>query len=366
MPSFFCEICQMKHRRILLHAAFWVAYGLYDGYLSAPLAGSSYEHLSFGQRLVLGYTAEMLVLAFKIPTTYLVIYGLVPRYFRSKNLPVLLLSLAAVTVAATMVSQFLWFNVIYPHVYEVSSPEPVASFARKLFRWLWNSIDILLLLSVATALKFFRLRQAAAEREKQLVEEKLQSELNFLRAQTNPHFLFNTLNNLYHLARKQSTDTPDAILKLSDLLRFMLYECTTSHIRISQEVKVIRDYLELERLRYGDRLQANFQVEVDDESQPIAPLLLLPFVENAFKHGASESRGETWVRIDLTVKNGSILFQVENAKDAANVDITEGIGLKNVKRQLELLYPKHELMLDNQGDKFVVELKIMLNNPMAQ
>ena len=362
----FCEICQMKHHRILLHFAFWLAYGLYDGYLNAPLAGSSYAHLGFGERMLLAYTAELGVLFYKIPATYFVLYFLVPRYFRTKNLMELVLSVLAVAIAATLVAKAFWFNVIYPHIYEVSNPEPVASFARKLLRWLWNSIDILLLLSVASAIKLFRMGQAASERERQLVEEKLQSELNFLRAQTNPHFLFNTLNNLYHLARKRSEDTPDAILKLSDLLRFMLYECTTPRIRISQEVKVIRDYLELERLRYGDRLRADFQVEVDDEDQPIAPLLLLPFVENAFKHGASESRGETWVRIFLRVKNGRLDFSVENAKDPSDREITEGIGLKNVKRQLELIYPEHELRLDNQGDKFVVGLKIVLNNPITQ
>jgi two-component system, LytTR family, sensor kinase len=352
----------MKHQRILLHIGFWLAYGLYDGYLNAPLSGTSYAHLGFGERMMLGYSAEMLVLAFKIPTTYFVLYWLVPMYFRTKKLPILLLSLALLTVAATFLSQSLWIHVIYPFIYQVSSPEPVATFARKLFRFLWSSIDILLLLSVASALKFFRLRQKAAERERQLIAEKLQSELNFLRAQTNPHFLFNTLNNLYHLARKRSEDTPDAILKLSDLLRFMLYECTTPRIRISQEEKVIRDYLELEGLRYGDRLRAEFSVELDDEDQHIAPLLLLPFVENAFKHGASESRGETWVRIILKVKNGSLSFQVENPKDPTDQAITEGIGLKNVKRQLELIYPNHKLSLENQGDRFIVNLKIPLND----
>lgn len=352
----------MKHRRILLHIAFWLAYGLYDGYLNAPLSGSSYAHLSFGERMMLGYTAELIVLCYKVPATYFVLYFLVPRFFKTKNLPVLVLSLVAAAVVVTIIAKLVWFNVIYPFVYEVSSPEPVASFARKLLRWLWNSIDILLLFSVASAIKFFKMGQAAAERETQLVEEKLHSELNFLRAQTNPHFLFNTLNNLYHLARKRSDDTPEAILKLSDLLRFMLYECTTPRIRISQEVKVIRDYLELERLRYGDRLRADFQVVLENEDQPIAPLLLLPFVENALKHGASETRGETWVRIDLTVKNAALLFRVENPKDAGNLGITEGIGLKNVKRQLELIYPTHELRLDNQGDKFVVNLEVKLSD----
>ncbi|MBI5917586.1 MAG: histidine kinase [Bacteroidetes bacterium] len=345
-------------RRILLHLAFWFAYALYDGYLAAPMAGSSFASLSFGERLQLAYTAELCLLAFKIPAVYLVLYVLVPRYFRNKNLFVFFVSLAVTAAVVTVINQMVWYKIIYPIIYGVSGPEPSANFAHAVFRWLWSSFDILMLLGVTTALKFFRLRLQATEREKQLMEEKLQSELNFLRAQTNPHFLFNTLNNLYHLARKRSTDTPDAILKLSDLLRFMLYECTTPNIRISQEIKVIRDYLELERLRYGDRLRADFQVEVDDEDQPIAPLLLLPFVENAFKHGASESRGETWVRIFLKVKNGALDFRVENAKDPGDGQIEEGIGLKNVKRQLELLYPEHELSLDNQGNSFVVNLKI--------
>ena len=216
------------------------------------------------------------------------------------------------------------------------------------------------------ALSLFRMRLAVAGREKQLVEEKLQSELRFLRAQTNPHFLFNTLNNLYHLARKRSDSTPDAILKLSGMMRFMLYECSAPRIRLSQEVNVIRDYLDLERLRYGARLDVGFQVEADEESRLIAPLLLLPFVENAFKHGASESQGNTWVRIFLLLKNGELHFRVENAKDPSERMAAEGIGLKNVKRQLELLYPAHSLELDDEGDRFSARLRIGLYNETRQ
>ncbi len=350
----------MNHRRILLHLAFWLAYGLYDGYLNAPISGSSYEYLSFGEKMMLAYSAELVVLLYKVPITYFVLYFLVPQYFKKRNLPLLVVSIFGVAIVGTLLAKLVWFTVIYPYIYEVPSPEPVTNLARSLLRWLWNSLDILPLLSVASAIKFFRLGLASAEREKQLVAEKLQSELNFLRAQTNPHFLFNTLNNLYHLARKRSEDTPDAILKLSELLRFMLYECTASQIQISKEVKVIRDYLELERLRYGERLKANFQVEMDNENCAIAPLLLLPFVENAFKHGASETRGDTWVSIFLQVKNGQLQLRVENPKAPSNGEIVEGIGLKNVKRQLELLYPKHSLTLDNQGDKFVANLNLPL------
>ena len=116
----------------------------------------------------------------------------------------------------------------------------------------------------------------------------------------------------------------------------MLYDCTAAQIPISKEVKVIRDYLELERLRYGERLKASFEVEMDVENYTIAPLLLLPFVENAFKHGASETRGDTWVSIFLQVKNDRLQLRVENPKALSNWEIVEGIGLKNVKRQLEL------------------------------
>ncbi|MBI1227508.1 MAG: hypothetical protein GC192_19910 [Bacteroidetes bacterium] len=348
----------MKQRRILMHLAFWAAYALYDGYLGAPMAGSSFAGLSFWERLQLGYTAEACLLVLKIPAVYFVLYVLVPRYFRNKLLWQLFAGLLMTTIFVALVNQTVWYKIIYPFIYKVSSPEPAVNMAHAVFRWLWSSFDILMLLGVTTALKFFRYRLSAAEKEKQLVEEKLQSELNFLRAQTNPHFLFNTLNNLYHLARKQSTDTPEAILKLSDLLRFMLYDCATTSIRISQEIKVIRDYLELERLRYGDRLQADFQVDLEDENETISPLLLLPFVENAFKHGASESRGETWVRIALRVKNGQLNFRVENEKSPGAGIFTEGIGLKNVKRQLELIYPKYALILDNQEDSFIVDLNI--------
>lgn len=352
----------MKQRRILLHIAFWLAYTLYDGYLSAPMAGTSFAGLSFWERLQLGYTVEACLLVFKIPAVYFVLYVLLPRYFKNKQLWQLVVGLLVVTAVVTVINQTVWYKIIYPYIYKVSAPDPAINLAHAVFRWLWSSFDILMLLGVTTALKFFRYRLHFAEKEKQLVEEKLQSELNFLRSQTNPHFLFNTLNNLYHLARKRSDTTPDAILKLSDMLRFMLYECATPSIRISQEIKVIRDYLELERLRYGDRLQADFQVDVDDESRAISPLLLLPFVENAFKHGASESRGETWVRIFLKVINGKLDFQVENAKSAAETEIKDGLGLKNVKRQLEMLYPNHSLNIDNQGNKFSIHLHFTLND----
>jgi hypothetical protein len=348
------------NRRLLLHIGFWLAYALYDGYLSTPWSGKTFESLGFWERLSIGYRAELVLLMFKIPAVYFVLYRLLPRSFQTKKYLVFGLQVLVTAAVFSFVNQFAWHNIIYPHIHGLEETRQKGSFWVELFRLGWSSIDIMMLFSVASALKLFRMRLQAAETERQLTAEKLQSELQFLRSQTNPHFLFNTLNNLYHLARKQSQTTPDAILKLSDLLRFMLYECTTPRIRLAQEIKVIRDYLDLERLRYGNRLDVDFQVEADDDQQLIAPLLLLPFVENAFKHGAAESRGETWVKIFLSLKNGVLDFRVENAKDTSETEIREGIGLKNVKRQLELVYPKHELTLDNTLDRFIAKLSIPL------
>ena len=198
-------------------------------------------------------------------------------------------------------------------------------------------------------------------REQRLVQEKLESELQFLRAQTNPHFLFNTLNNIYALARRESPQAAAVLLRLSKLLRFMLYECSNPTISLADEVKVIHDYLELEKLRYNDRLEVNYREDIDQPNQPIAPLLLLPFIENAFKHGASENRFFTHIDIQLSVKKGQLDFRIENDKEPENVPSANGLGLHNVQRQLELLYPqKHQLSIDRQKNIFIVHLQINL------
>lgn len=352
----------MNWRRLLLHIGFWVVYALYDGYLSVPLSGTSFAHLSMGQRLWLGYLAEFVLLVVKIPAVYLVLYRFIPRSFQTKKYLSFGFQVFATVALVSTTSFFLWQKVIYPHIFHIDGPAPASSAWQVLFRALWSSFDFMMLISIASALRLFRMRIQTAEREKELIEEKLQSELRFLRAQTNPHFLFNTLNNLYHLARKRSEDTPDAILKLSELLRFMLYECAAPQISINRELKVIDHYLELERLRYGNRLAIRYRLEVDRDDELIAPLLLLPLIENAFKHGASESRGDTWVDIFIKINNRQLTMQVSNPKDLTSGNLQEGIGLKNVRRQLELIYPGHQLMLEDKGDEFCVYLSIHLSH----
>ena len=152
-----------------------------------------------------------------------------------------------------------------------------------------------------------KLKEAA----QQLRIEKQEAELNYLKSQTNPHFLFNTLNNIYSLARDKSDLTPESILRLSKILRFMLYETGGEYIAIEQELKVMTDYIALEKLRYDESLRVNFNHDLEDMKQSIPPLLLIPLVENAFKHGVSETRNQPFVEIHLSVKSRQLQFVVK-------------------------------------------------------
>ena len=205
---------------------------------------------------------------------------------------------------------------------------------------------------------YYRLKQSAHL----LRIEKQQAELSYLKSQTNPHFLFNTLNNIYSLAKDKSDLAPESILKLSKILRFMLYETSGNYISIEQEIKVLNDYLALEKLRYDETLHINFNYTIEDMRQAVPPLLLIPLVENSFKHGVSETRSRPFVDIHLTVNNNQLLFIVKNSFDNSGEpkNIKENIGLSNLRRQLELLYKEYQLSIKQEAGVFIAELKINL------
>ncbi len=205
---------------------------------------------------------------------------------------------------------------------------------------------------------YIKLKQST----QQLQIEKQQAELNYLRSQTNPHFLFNTLNNIYSLARDKSDLAPESILRLSKILRFMLYETSGDYIAVEQEIKIISDYIELEKLRYDDTLRINFNHDIEDMKQALPPLLLMPLVENAFKHGVSETRGQPFIDIHFSVSNRHLTFVVKNSSENLQdgTTVKENIGLSNLRRQLVLLYTDYSLNVDQAGFSFTATLKINL------
>jgi two-component system, LytTR family, sensor kinase len=209
-----------------------------------------------------------------------------------------------------------------------------------------------------------KLKEAA----QQLRIEKQQAELTFLKSQTNPHFLFNTLNNIYSLARDKSDLAAESILRLSKILRFMLYETSGAYIAIEQELKIITDYIALEKLRYDDSLRINFNHDIEDMNQALPPLLLIPLVENAFKHGVSETRNRPFVDIHLSVKQRQLVFVVKNSAEISSGDsgasagVKENIGLSNLRRQLQLLYTDYDLAVQQGESVFTATLKINLGS----
>lgn len=206
---------------------------------------------------------------------------------------------------------------------------------------------------------YTRLKQATQK----LQFEKQQAELNYLKSQTNPHFLFNTLNNIYSLARDKSDLAPESILRLSKILRFMLYETGGKYIAVEQELKIINDYIELEKLRYDDSLRIYFNHNIEDMKQSLPPLLLMPLVENAFKHGVSETRGEPYVDIHLSIINRNLEFVVKNSTERSGGEsVKENIGLANLRRQLELLYTDYKLTVEQGESVFTTILNINLNS----
>lgn len=208
-------------------------------------------------------------------------------------------------------------------------------------------------------------RKQERERE-ELQSQTIESELRFLKTQINPHFLFNTLNSLYALTLKKSDKASEVVLQLSEMMRYMLYECNEQQVTLSKEVSYIENYLQLEQLRLRKDINIEFKANGIIEGIMIAPLLFIPFIENAFKHGVANQIGTGYVYITLHAERSLIRFLVTNSK--ANINATSlsgkksgGIGLANVKRRLDLLYPqKNELLIEDNPDTYSVNLVIYI------
>ncbi|MFN0035650.1 MAG: sensor histidine kinase [Saprospiraceae bacterium] len=343
----------MNWQRISLHVLFWVVYTPLNAVLNCIL-----QRVPVIENFRFALISETFSLPVKLLLTYFVFYYVIPLYLdRSKIwklVGLLLLAFAVATVLYRLETAYIFYPIFQPDkVYNLLNPEGL----------LLTEFDLFITLAAAVTIKMIRVHYKSLEFEQELMREKLQSELSFLRAQTNPHFLFNTLNNLYVLARKKSDKTPDAIMMLSKIMRFVLYECRAPRIAVADEAKVLQDYIELERLRYNKRLTIDYQEDMDDPLTAIAPLLLLPFVENSFKHGAGGTTGDVQILIKIALRNRQLSFTVKNTVDA-DYDTqgnANGIGLRNVQRQLALIYPdQHQLSTNRENGFFTAHLKIDL------
>jgi two-component system, LytTR family, sensor kinase len=345
-------------KRVLLHIVFWLVY-LFQDVLLIYFLNTTRFNLSPQTGLVLAIENCFVILLPKLLFTYFMLYVILNKIGKGGIQKKAIVYSILTLIASLLLYRALVIYFVDPVINHLTSTLP---FFYPL-GFLVALMDIGFASGAAIAIKQVRLQLAGKEKEKNLVREKLEAELKFLRAQTQPHFLFNTLNNIYALARKKSDQTPEVVMKLSKLLRFMLYETAKPSIRIADEIKMLDDYIELEKIRYTNRLTINFMREIDDENEQVSPLLLLPFVENAFKHGASESRFTSYIHIDLKLQNRMLTFNIENTQESnERNEVNENIGLSNVKRQLELMYKEYSIDLKSESGLFKVCLTINLKS----
>lgn len=297
-----------------------------------------------------------------IALCYFNIYFLMPKFlFRKKYVPYIILILSAIFLMVVLkfnLTYFLISNNVWPEGPEVIN-------ALTLNYTLDMMIGELYVITFVTAIKvtldFLKEQKRVADLEK----NQLETELLFLKTQISPHFFFNTLNNIHSLALEKSNKTPNIILRLSELMRYLLYETRFERQSLQNEILCIQNYLDLEKIRHAGLLHVNMSISGDIQEKNIAPIILLTFVENAFKHGVNKNIGIVKVDIDFTIKGDFLYFTITNPLPAVtefknDMNRSSGIGLENVKKRLSLGYhPKdYKLTISNDESTFTVNLKI--------
>ncbi len=334
-------------KEIFLHLLFW---GIYV--LSEYLANMMHLHSNNNWTFI---CSTLLSLPLLMIPTYLIAFYVVPKFLIKNKIHWFLLS---VLIAAIFVfwGRIKWLELInYLENGQHFNIPPT-----KVIKNVIRDYSIIALAICIYIIGDWRKKQQLNE---QLIKAKAEAEIKLLKGQLQPHFLFNSLNNIYSLALMKSDLTADSILKLTELLDYLVYRASLEKVALSKEVQLLRNYVELEKLRYGEKLKIEMKLEENIDSIKISPLLLLPFAENCFKHGGVGTDGIFNITIHLQIENSQLLFQIENSKKTKKrIDnISGGIGLKNIQQRLQLLYPnEHELKIDDRNDFYKVRLTLNL------
>lgn len=341
----------LRQNRLLRHSLFWLV--IFATYIPVGmLDGDSIPVILLMNTCI--HIPQMLA-------AYFFAYLVIPRFvFRKRYALAILLGIAALYLFP-MLARLLTVHVgeelvrkrpfLQESVYEI-----MTDFGKLIF----NYVPVVYIVSFQFLfVKYFLEYKRSIEREMRLSKQKTEAELRTLKAQLHPHFLFNTLNNIYSLSLDQSPKTPVAIGKLSEMLDYVLYQCNEPKVRLSGEVNLLANYIALETLRYDDRLEVNFNADISREIE-LPPLVLLSLVENAFKHGAGEDSGSPKIWIDIQSHADGFKAVIANTISAGySVNTHGGIGLANIRQQLELVYAEdHTLEIAVLAKKFEVTLTI--------
>lgn len=344
-----------KAIRISLHVVFWLIVGYF--YYSIFIWNSEYPRVS------LIFTIGLLPVA--MLETYFFNYVLIPKYLSNKKYG----RFFYYSMFTLLVSTWLSFLIVFYALLRILNTEAMLEPAvlHPELQVLSLNFIVFLAISIKQVKRAFSIQQEKNELEKTKLTTELklkEAELKLLKAQIHPHFLFNTLNNLYGLTLEKSEEAPKMVLQLSEILDYILYRCEARVVPLSEELDHLKNYISIEKIRYSDKLELSTHFPKNTNGFKIAPLLLLPLVENAFKHGVSHFPGTAFVKISCKTEDKNLHFKIENPKNPLaknNGSEKAGIGLANVQKRLDMLYPqKHLLQVFETDRTFSVNLTLEL------
>ena len=353
--------------RYTRHMVFWLVWWLYffgsQYFLPQPFRSWKTGYLEWG---IPELARSFLMLSIHIFACYATIYFLMPRYLLKKRYFLFLAGLLLVGFIMAPASFFI-DSVVMPAIEPINSNPPqqplysIKDYAT-LSAGVFHAVKIIAIAFVIKLAKHWWQKQKEKER---LEKEKLDAELQLLKTQIHPGFLFNTLNNIHSFALTASPKAPEMLLKLSDILSYMLYECNDKEVWLEKEIKVLKDYLALEKMHYGDKLEMNMQVRGDTTKDKIAPLLLLRFIENSFKQCSNIMTAQPWINLDLLIEDHVLYMKLMNGKPAVEPialhDEEDDVEL--AARQLQLIYPdSHELKITVEPEIMMISLRIRLDD----
>lgn len=342
-----------KNRVVWMHLSFWCVYISFLFYRLTAVRPGSPEELDWNRVLSIIF----IQISFAAFLGYLNYFYFLPRFLREKKSWRYLIQFAVIFAVLIYLRINLERYLIF-----TNTGREVPFMTRFYVQVYMNNFFIVVFLAMLRfAVEWFELES----NKKSIENERLTAELNFLKAQINPHFLFNTLNNLYYLAYSKSPNTPEVIAKLSQMMRYMIYDSNYTQVPLSKEIEYMENYISLERLRLNDAIPINFDVKGDVSAYVITPLIFITFLENAFKHGVSNNNPKAFVNVAISLDGKQCTYIVENSRISTAKPESEeksGIGLQNLKRRLELSYPeRHKLIVNDLPDRYRVTLKIMLS-----
>ncbi|TWI83359.1 histidine kinase [Lacibacter cauensis] len=354
-----------RRYQLARHASYWLFWMVFQGFLYSFVAVR--RGFLYWPRLQSSFVESLIYLIPHMFLSYMLIYFVIPRYLLKQKYFATIVWVLFLFFLSALISSFLSVTLIESTRLYFMSRDYISALrddgkGLTIFLGLMAGFrGAITIGGISAAIKLMKHWYVKEQRNLILQKENMEAQLKVLKAQIHPHFLFNTLNNIYSYTHNSSPAASKMLMELSDILRYILYEGDQQRVPLSKELKLLRDYIELEQLRYGNKLEVTVSYPSNAEQYTIAPLLLLPFVENCFKHGTSTMLENPWVSLQLHISNDTLYMKLLNGKAEQPVAHQSGIGLQNVKERLRLLYPgEHDLQIMNEPDVFIVNLKIKL------